>query len=286
MRSKAMPGGQGRDGVDGVKRVCLVFIGFGIAGCAPVQIGANREESRRRPMTSPVCCRVGPGSLRCLLAGADHGPDGSFPAMGTWLGVNEAGLVVAVTNRHDGALAFADQTRSKGLLTVDLLGFDHPEAAARHARTEIDAGGFGGCNYLLAGREAAFVVRAPAANRVDVVALAPGVHALTNLDLDDLDDPRIRLVAEQLDPHDFRASAGRICRDDRIIADRPDWGTISSSLVSVGDEIVFDHIRGDPRRRDYERYIVEGVSIRPARSARPDRLPDSPAPDSSIRKRP
>ncbi|MGO9814430.1 MAG: NRDE family protein, partial [Isosphaeraceae bacterium] len=61
-------------------------------------IGANREESFRRPTTSPVCCRS--GSIRCLVAGADHGPDGTFAEMGTWLGVNESGLVVAVTNRR------------------------------------------------------------------------------------------------------------------------------------------------------------------------------------------
>ena len=83
--------------------MCLVFIAHRIDGCPPVMIGANREESRRRPVTSPVCCRV--RSLRCLIAGADHGPDGTFPAMGTWLGVNEAGIAVAVTNRNDGELA-------------------------------------------------------------------------------------------------------------------------------------------------------------------------------------
>ena len=106
--------------------MCLVFIAYRTDGCAPVMIGANREESRRRPVTSPVCCRV--RSLRCLLAGADHGPDGTFPEMGTWLGVNEAGLAVAVTNRNDGELAWEDQTRSRGLLAVNLLGFDQRRA--------------------------------------------------------------------------------------------------------------------------------------------------------------
>ena len=57
--------------------------------------------------------------------------------MGTWLGVNEAGLAVAVTNRHDGELAWEDQTRSRGLLAVDLLGFDHPERGSRFARDEL-----------------------------------------------------------------------------------------------------------------------------------------------------
>ena len=129
--------------------MCLVFIAYRIDGCPPVMIGANREESRRRPVTSPVCCRV--RSLRCLIAGADHGPDGTFPAMGTWLGVNEAGIVVAVTNRNDGELAWQDQTRSRGLLAVDLLGFDDVGAASRFAQAELGRGGFGGCNYLVAG---------------------------------------------------------------------------------------------------------------------------------------
>ncbi len=209
--------------------MCLVFIAYQIKGCIPVMIGVNREESRRRPVTSPVCCRV--RSLRCLLAGADHGPDGTFPQMGTWLGVNEAGMAVAVTNRHDGDLAWEDQTRSKGLLAVNLLGFDQPARASRYARAELVRGGFGGCNYLIAGAEAAFVVQAPGATRVAVTDLTPGIHAMTNLDLDDPQDPRIQLVAANLEPRDFPASAGRICRDDRIVIAGTDRGTVSSSVA-------------------------------------------------------
>jgi uncharacterized protein with NRDE domain len=234
--------------------MCLVFIGFRIPGCPRVLVGANREEARSRPMTSPVCCRVGQGSRRCLLAGADHGPDGSFPRMGTWLGVNDTGMVVAVTNRSDGELAWVDQTRSKGLLAVDLLGFERPEDATRFAGDELASGGFGGCNYLLAGRESAFLIEAPGARAIRIAELTPGIHAMTNFDLDDPDDPRIRLVIESFDPHDFTASAARLCRDERIIRAGDERGTISSSLISVGPEIVFDHIRGDPRGRDYQRY--------------------------------
>ena len=76
--------------------MCLVFLAFQVYDEDPVMLGANREESRRRPSTPPVCCRS--GSSRCLLAGADRGPDGTFPEIGTWLGVNETGLVVAVQN--------------------------------------------------------------------------------------------------------------------------------------------------------------------------------------------
>lgn len=233
--------------------MCLVFIGFRIEGCPPVLIGANREESRRRPMTSPVCRRAGPGSLRSLLAGADHGPDGTFPGMGTWLGVNEAGLAVAVTNRSDGQLAWEDQTRSKGLLAVDLLDLADPDEAMHFARSELASGGFGGCNYLLAGRDAAFVVEAPGASRIRIKNLGPGIHAMTNLDVDDRDDPRIRIVVAEFDPREFPASAARLCRDERIVVPGADRGTISSSLITIGAEILFDHIRGDPRGREYHR---------------------------------
>jgi uncharacterized protein with NRDE domain len=232
--------------------MCLVFIAYRINQCAAVMIGANREESRRRPVTSPVCCRV--RSLRCLLAGADHGPDGTFPEMGTWLGVNEAGIAVAVTNRSDGELAWEDQTRSRGLLTVELLGFDDPEPASRFARAELGRGGFGGCNYLIAGVDAAFVIQATGAARISLTRMAPGIHAMTNLDLDDPDDARIGLVTANLDPRVFPVSAAGLCRDERIIIPGADRGTVSSSLILGGEPITMDHIVGDPRDRDYQRF--------------------------------
>src|SRR5580692_5271053 len=133
--------------------MCLVFISIQAEGKGPVMIGANREESRLRPTTSPVCCTR--NGLRCLLAGADHGPDGSFPEMGTWLGVNEAGMAVAVTNRHDGALAWANQTRSRGLLAVLMLDNDRSRDAADIAQSALAQGGYGGCNFLIATADAA-----------------------------------------------------------------------------------------------------------------------------------
>lgn len=237
--------------------MCLVFISVQNHDQATVMIGANREESRRRPTTSVVCCRE--RDLRCLIAGADHGPDGSFPQMGTWLGVNEAGLAVAVTNRHDGELAWHEQVRSRGLLAVALLGFDAPDQAARWASAELARGGYGGCNYLLATAQAALVVQAPGARRITVRSLEPGTHAMTNLDIDDVADPRIRLVHASLDATEFVASATQICRDPAIVLAGADRGTVSSSLVTAGAEIAFYHVMGDPTGRDYEVYRLSGT---------------------------
>lgn len=234
--------------------MCLVFLAFQVNADHPVLVGANREESRRRPITSPVCSRV--GAIRSLLAGADQGPDGSFPEIGTWLGVNETGLAVAVTNRRDGELAWADQVHSRGLLAVSLLGFDDPEKAAWFARAELAGGGYGGCNYLIANGEAAFIVQAPGARRVFVEKVPPGVHAVTNLDLDDGDDPRIRFVHEHLEPARFAVSARRICRDERIVIRGAERDTVSSSVLLIGEEVRFSHLMGDPGFGEYEEYRI------------------------------
>jgi uncharacterized protein with NRDE domain len=231
--------------------MCLVFLAFQASDAVPVMLGANREESRSRPSSSPVCSVK--AARHVLLAGADQGPDGSFPEIGSWLGVNDAGLVVAVTNRRDGELAWADQTRSRGLLAVSLLGLESPADAASFARDELARGGYGGCNYLIANRHAGFVVHAPGARRITTKLLPPGLHCMTNLDLDDAEDQRIRFVLERLKPDQFVDSARRICQDPRMIIDAPDRGTVSSSLIEVGAEIRFYHIRGDPRFRNYER---------------------------------
>ncbi len=232
--------------------MCLVFISFQTDRNTPVMIGANREESRRRPTTSPVCCRR--RSIRCLLAGADHGPDGTFPEMGSWLGVNAAGLAIAVTNRHDGELAWAQQVRSRGLLAVALLGFDHPDDAAGWARTELAQGGYGGCNFLIAGAQRALVVQAPGATRIAVRNLEPGTHAMTNLDVDDPTDARIAFVHGNLDPADFLGSAARICRHPNIVMDGAERGTVSSSLLTAGNDIVLHHCMGDPTGQVYHQY--------------------------------
>jgi uncharacterized protein with NRDE domain len=238
--------------------MCLVFLAFRLKDDAPVRLAANREESFRRPTTSAVCCRS--GAFRCLLAGADHGPDGTFPEMGTWLGVNETGLVVAVTNRNDGELRWEEQVHSRGLLAVALLGFDDPAQAARHAANALSQGGYGGTNFLIASPKSGFIVHAPGATRVSIEAIDQGIHAITNLDLDDSNDPRIRFVRDHLDPAHFVSSAQSICRSDRIVITAPDRGTVSSSQIIVGREIELHHLLGNPNRGAYHAFRLSRPS--------------------------
>jgi uncharacterized protein with NRDE domain len=86
----------------------------------PVIVAANRDEHYDRPSAPPS-----PWSTRPrIFAGKD------LLAGGTWLGVNEHGLLVGILNRRpDNAPEPLRPTRSRGLLCLDLLGFKSTAAA-------------------------------------------------------------------------------------------------------------------------------------------------------------
>ena len=77
----------------------------------PLIVAANRDEHYDRPSAAPSLIETTPK----IIAGRD------LRAGGTWLGVNSAGLMVGVLNRHlDGNSPVAD-ARSRGLLCMELL---------------------------------------------------------------------------------------------------------------------------------------------------------------------
>src|SRR5262245_7238326 len=88
----------------------------------PVIIAANRDEHFDRPTAPPSLWSTEPK----ILAGRD------LLAGGTWLGVNEHGLLVGILNRRSsGGVDLLVQTRSRGLLCLDLLSLK--SAANAHA---------------------------------------------------------------------------------------------------------------------------------------------------------
>src|SRR5687767_6645178 len=99
--------------------MCLVALFFRAVPDAPVVVGANREELYHRGGEPPQFLD-GPARV---IAGRDPA------AGGTWLGVNEHGVLVAVTNRPKSQPP--PRPRSRGWLVRDLLGC--PSAAAAQA---------------------------------------------------------------------------------------------------------------------------------------------------------
>jgi len=160
--------------------VCTLAVYVGCFHNHPLVVAANRDEAYARPSVPPELLR--PDAPRAF-GGRD------VTAGGTWLGLNEDGLVAGVLNRqvrHPRDLTL----RSRGQLCLDLLACGRAdEAAARVAREP--AGSYNPFNLLLADARGAFVASQAAGEAPRVERLERGLHLLTNLDVDDPRCPRI-----------------------------------------------------------------------------------------------
>src|SRR5262245_66536946 len=127
--------------------MCLLALFFRAVDDAPLVIGANREERYDRPATPPQHVQEGP--LR-FVAGLDR------VAGGTWLGVNERGVVIAVTNR--GKADVPPDPPSRGLLARRLLGCATARVAVDLAARELGTNRYAGCNVVCADAERLVVI--------------------------------------------------------------------------------------------------------------------------------
>lgn len=207
-------------------------------------------------------------------------------AGGTWLGLNEYGLVAGLLNRRPAEESNPD-ARSRGMLCLDALRRSTAADAARFAGSER------GCDYnpfnlLMASRDQAYV----AYNRgshIQVVPLTPGLHLLTNLDVDDFECPKISRAygrfAELAERPEFRddplaaqSALAALLADHSTQLDsrtgRPNslclhldaYGTRSSSMIFLGKrgKVCHRFAAGAPCATPYTAAIVP----RAARSSR------------------
>ena len=160
--------------------MCTLAAYVGVFPAWPLVVAANRDEHLDRPATPPTL-------LRDTAPRAMGGRD--LRANGTWLGVNEAGLVVGVLNRRSPAPP--DPARkSRGQLCMELLGGESASAAAVRAAGE-PPDDYNPFNLLIADPSAAFAVTHPHDGPLRSTRLDPGLHLLTNLDVNDPTCPRI-----------------------------------------------------------------------------------------------
>lgn len=158
--------------------MCTLAIYFQVSAELPVVVAANRDEFYDRPAAAPA-----PLVQRPWIVGGHD-----VLAGGTWLGVNEAGLIAGLLNRRSNRSP--DPTRrSRGLLCLDVLHEPSVEQAAARVRRE-PAGAYNPFNLLLASVSGACVVGNISGSMV-LTPLQPGLHLLTNLELNDFECPRI-----------------------------------------------------------------------------------------------
>lgn len=166
----------------------------------PLVVAANRDEMAGRPWRPPG--RHWPDRPN-VVAGLDE------LAGGSWLGLNDEGLVAGILNRM-GTLGPETGKRSRGELVLDAL--DHADAGeAARALADLDTRAYRPFNLVLADNRDAWLVshRGPnPRNRPEVTAIPEGVHMVTAHDLDDAEDPRIALyrpLFERADPPSIQA---------------------------------------------------------------------------------
>jgi uncharacterized protein with NRDE domain len=155
--------------------MCVLALALGMLADSPQVVFALREESYRRPWRAATRWEGRPVSgPKDLLGG------------GTWIGLSDAGFLVAVVNR-----AFYPQSalRSRGLLVVDLLDQRKLQAAAELAVRELSTPGrYAGCCVVLVGADEQLVVDYVGAIRVE--PLVKGIHVITRNGLNPSGDQR------------------------------------------------------------------------------------------------
>jgi len=240
--------------------VCTLTLAWQVFADAPVVVAANRHELLDRPSEPPRRRDWG----AAVVAPTDT------EAGGTWIGYNEHGLLVTITNRWDGREI--EGARSRGLLVREALARESAEAAVRFVEHELDTRAYEGFHLLAADSRAAVLVEFDGGRRVRT--LGPGVHVVVNVGADgEYAIPEYREAAgrqqaenaegvrEALQPEpgesaeEWLARAAEVLRDHEhgVCVHGDGFGTRSSSLVRLGkDGVTFEYADGPPCETDYE----------------------------------
>lgn len=204
----------------------------------PVILAANRDEMIDRPWAAPG--RHWPDRPE-VVAGLD------CSAGGSWLGLNDHGVVAAILNRR-GSLGPAPGKRSRGELVLEAL--DHADAlAAAEALAELNPQAYRSFNMVVADSRDAYWLRnrgEPDARVIEVALVPAGLSMLTAWDLNDPDSPRTArhraafeaAPAPQPETGNWAAWQALLARTDpgseaAMTVERGGFQTVSSSLLAL-----------------------------------------------------
>ncbi len=151
--------------------MCTLIVNYSqTSSGAHVWLGANRDEELARPSTLP---RLDRHEDTAVFAPRDS------LAGGTWIGLNQYGVVAAITNRF--GLTKQPGHRSRGWVVLDALQESTAvAAAARIAATRADT--HNGFHLLVADRRSVSMVWNDG-ERLQTKLVQPGVHVLTERSL-------------------------------------------------------------------------------------------------------
>jgi len=227
-----------------------------VPGC-PLIIGANREEYYDRPSQSPRLLHPSPA----IWGGRD------LRAGGTWLGVNEHGLVAAVTNRPGPP---RPESRSRGLLCLETLHASSADEAAQSLETQLRRDHYSPLNCFVGDGVKSFLLAHDDGDAF--LWLREGLWLVPNGDLNDPEMPRVRRAQALLVDRSFTGVDDAIRALESVLADHESGvpfrdmiclhgvasGTVSSSILAVWprrmEQSRYLHLQGKPCEQSYRDY--------------------------------
>lgn len=240
--------------------MCTLTVAWQVFDDTPIAVAANRDEALDRPSEPPA-----------ERAGGFIAP-WDAEAGGTWMGVTRDGLFVGITNRWVDGLA---GERSRGLLVDDCLREASATEAAHLVEESCREHEYDGFNLLVADADDAILLEWD--GYLTVTDFAPGIHVIGNVGYDDryFEPPerpevgpqeaanatKLRTAlhperGERADAWLDRAGAAMGDHEFGVCVHANGYGTVSSSLVRVGDEgIRYDHAEGPPCETPFESVV-------------------------------
>ena len=221
---------------------------------APLLIALNREEDPDRESLPP---KIQSGRPRSVC-GVDQ------RSGGTWAGVNQHGLFVAVVNCPKRVLP--DEPRSRGLLCREILSCQNAEESLDMAQRELLTGCYAGANFVCIDRMSGGVVHG--GNDIDVVKFEPGLHIVSENRVNDFNDYRQEFARRLLTLQRIDSAISFFAVASRAFASSPDASgkmgllvrkpgkrTVSSMLISLTEKTqrsVMQFAPGSPDLCPYE----------------------------------
>jgi uncharacterized protein with NRDE domain len=154
--------------------VCLLVVCSRVVPGFPLVVAANRDERLDRPATAITVLRQRDPRI---LGGRDE------LAGGTWLAVNDRGVVAGLTNRP-AALGRDPSRRSRGELPLLLAAAESVDEAVSAFAAKVRPSEYNSAWMLVGDRRSLHYIELDGTNQFVHRALDPGTHILENLAID------------------------------------------------------------------------------------------------------
>ena len=238
--------------------MCTLIVFDRVVPGVPLVVASNRDEFQRRPAAPPALV-VSPGLSRPAYVAPQD-----LEAGGTWMGTNEHGLFVGLTNRATAQRL--DDRRSRGLLVLDALARSRADEILDDLRPDTLVGVYNPFHLLCAdGKSAHLTVLREQA--VETRVLEPGVHVICNRDPDDPESNKVRDLESALAGIATQPLERLLDELGSLLAGHPnlgdpfanpcvhasDYGTRSSTLIALGPDVrQYWHADGAPCETKYQ----------------------------------